>query len=271
MRTRLLVPTLLCVSLGSTLAMPAAAQTTELAQFDATESALAGTVACNGGAATPIAQVDASTTDVSGSNDDKASNLSATACALPLYSINSSDDSTSAQDTSSLDDDTGNGTAKTVSLLGGVLTYDSKVEADNCTDTGQAVNCQDTTTIQNLVFGGQHITGQFTQPTTFNAVDLSVQLPGYCTGLALFTGSLTVAGSSLSTNGDNTTVDMNPIALKGTLTCVGLPLASIQVDLQDAYVSKYNIPQPPPPPGPQDVISISTNIATTVNIIGLLN
>lgn len=239
MRTHLMAPTLLAVMLSGVFAMPAAAQTTGPVQFDETESALTGTVACNGGAATPIASVVASTTDISGSNDNNASNVSGTACGLPLYSIGSADDSTSAQDTPSQDDAMGNSVVNTVSLLGGVLKYDAKNEADYCAVAGQAVNCQDTTTIQNLVFGGQRITGQFSQATIFNAVNLSVQVPGFCTGLALFTGTLTVAGTSTNTQNGSATVNIAPIALKGTLTCVGLPLASMQVDVQD--YSYYDI------------------------------
>ena len=235
MRANLSVPTLLSVLLSGSLAAPAVAQNTGAAQFDVTESALTGTVLCNGGPATTITPVDASTTDVTGSNDAQASNLIAQACGLPLYSIASADDSTSAQDTSSQDDGDGNSSLQNVSLLGGLLTYQSKVEADACNaSSAQTVSCQDTTTVNNLAFAGQHITGTFTSPTTFQAVNVSVQLPGYCTGLALFTGSLTVAGTSVQSAGNTATVRMAPIALHGTLTCVGLPLESMQVALEDS-------------------------------------
>ena len=252
MRKHVLVSVLLSTVLGSTIALPAFGQTVPPDQFDETESALAGTVACNGGPATSIAQVDASTNDVSGSNDDKASNLSATACSLPLYVIGTADDSSSAQDTSGQDDDTGNSTVNSVSLLGGLVTYAAKTEADGCADTGQALSCEDTTSIQNLVFAGRHITGQFTQATTFNAVNVTVQIPGYCTGVALFTGTLTVAASSTGVSGDVRTVDMDPLTLNGTLTCLGLPLASMQVNLQDG--SRTGII--PTPPGPLGLIAV---------------
>jgi hypothetical protein len=227
--------------------MPAAGQTTGPVAFDVTSSALTGTVSCNGGAAVTIAPVDASTTDVTGSNDNKASNLSSTACGLPLYSIGYVDDSSSAQDTSSQDEGDGNSTEQNVSLLGGVVTYTAKTETGGCVDVGQTVNCQDTTTISNLYFAGQHIVGNFTQPRTFNATSLSVQVPGYCLGAALFTGSLTVAGSSASANGNAEAVSMAPLALEGTLTCVGLRLTSVKVALKDLAELEWNDPINAPP------------------------
>lgn len=187
MRTNFFVPTFISVLLSGALAAPAMSQGTGPVAFDATESALTGTVACNGCSSTPIASVDASTTDVTGGNNVAGSNQSATACGLPLYSIASANDSTSAQDTSSQDDGNGNGTLQTVSLLGGVVTYQNKTEAEACDEAsvaGQAVTagCQAVATIHNLMFAGQHITGTFTSPATFQAIDVNVRIPGYCTG-----------------------------------------------------------------------------------------
>jgi hypothetical protein len=224
------------LTLGLTVgaAGPLAAQSTGPDSFDATESSLTGTVACNGGSATPISSVDASTTDDTGSNDAIASNVSATACSFPLYSMGSANDASSASDTSSLDDGAGTSTISQVSLLAGVLTYNTKTETDNCTaDASGAVNCTGTTTIQGVNFAGQQITGTFTQPTTFNAVSVAVQLPGYCIGAALFTGQLTVDGSSVQTSGNTGTVQMAPVELSGTITCLGLPLGSMTVALAD--------------------------------------
>jgi hypothetical protein len=225
------------LTLGLTIgaAAPLAAQGTWQASFDSTESALTGTVACNGGSATPISSVDASTTDVTGSNDAVASNLSATACGLPLYAIASANDASSASDTPTLVDGAGTSALSQFSLLGGLVTYTAKTETDNCTANLPAweVNCTDTTTIQNLYFAGQHITGTFTHPTTFNAVNVAVQLPGQCTGVALFTGQLTVAGSSVQTSGNTADIQITPVALQGTLTCIGLPLTTMTVNLAD--------------------------------------
>ena len=134
-----------------------------------------------------------------------------------------------------------------MSLLGGVLTYTAKTETDNCNATTQddtqevTINCTDTTTIQNLKFAGQHVTGTFTQPTTFNAASVAIQIPGYCAGVALFTGQLTVSGSSTQTSGDKTVIRLSPIALEGTLTCVGLPLASLAVDLDDEDSNSHSL------------------------------
>jgi hypothetical protein len=142
-------------TLGLTfLALPVSAQTNGPDTFDITESALTGTVACNGGTPTPIANVDASTTDASGSNDDQASSLSANACGFPLYAIGSANDATSASDTSSQDNGDGTGTVQQVSLLGGVVTYDAKSETDTCTATDSQgdASCTNTTTVQNLNF-----------------------------------------------------------------------------------------------------------------------
>jgi hypothetical protein len=59
-------------------------------------------------------------------------------------------------------------------------------------------------------------------------------LQGDCTGVALFTGTLTVAAMSTQGQGTNViTQTMSPVALQGTLTCIGLPLSSITVNLRD--------------------------------------
>lgn len=229
MHTKMRFPTLFSLLIAATLAEPIAAQTTGPVTFDSTESALTGTVACNGGTATPISSVDASTTDTAGSNDAVATNLAATACGLPLYTIASANDASSASDTPTQDDGAGTSAVSQMSLLGGVLSYDAKTESANCNTT----TCSDTTTIQNLYFAGRHITGTYTQPTTFNAVSVAVQMPGYCTGAALFTGQLTVASSSEQTSGNVREVQLSPVALQGTLSCLGVPLTTMTVSLQD--------------------------------------
>ncbi|HET7332542.1 hypothetical protein [Dyella sp.] len=240
MLAKRIVPALLSVILSGTCAVPATAQDTGPVAFDVTESALTGTVSCNGDASTVITPVDASTTDVSGSNDAQASNLSAQACGLPLYTIMSADDSTSAQDTTSQDYGDGNSTLQDVSVLGGVLTFQSKTETEACNfiSATQTIDCQGGTIFRGIVFAGKNISGTFTSPTTFEANSVSVQLPGYCTGAALFTGNLTVASTSVQTNGGTTTLRIDPISLKGTLICVGLPLVSMQVDLQDSFLEQ---------------------------------
>lgn len=228
---------LLTLGLTCGAVAPVSAQTGPVA-FTSTEAALIGTVACNGGSATPISPVAASTTVGTGSNQVQATNLSASACELPVYTIASANDASSASDTPTQDVGAGTSTEKQMSLLNGLVTYDAKTETDTCTATTNpqgavAVNCTDTTTVHNLYFAGQHITGTFTQPTTFTAVSVSVQLPGYCTGVGLFDGQLTVAGSSTQTSGNTTTIQYLPIALSGTLTCVGLPPTSVTVNLGD--------------------------------------
>ena len=236
LRFPLLYLALLTLGLTFGAVAPVSAQDTGPVEFTSTETALTGTVACNGGTATPISQVAASTTVGTGSNDVQASNLTATACGLPLYTIASANDASSASDTPTQDDGAGTSSVLQMSLLGGVLTYTTKIETDNCNaNTPGEINCTDTTTIQNLTFAGQQITGTFTQPTTFNAVSVAVQIPGYCTGVALFTGQLTVAASSTQTSGNTTQIQVAPIALAGTLTCVGIPLTTMTVNLQDAY------------------------------------
>ncbi len=240
---------LLSALLFSALATPADAQDKPgPVAFDVASMALAGTVACNGGSPVAISPVDESTTDVNGTNDAVGSSLGGSACGLPLYAIGSADDATDASDTSSLDDGEGKSTLQSVSLLGGILTFDSKAEDDTCTATGiinnaTQVTCQGVSSIQNLHFAGQHITGTYSQPTSFQATNLSIQLPGYCTGAALFNGTLTVANASSQqqANGEDD-VQVAPIALKGTLACIGLPLASMQVSLQDLSVLQSSSP-----------------------------
>lgn len=70
---------------------------------------------------------------------------------------------------------------------------------------------------------------------------MSVQIPGYCTGVALFTGTLTVAKTSTQTSGDTNEIQMAPVALAGTLTCVGLPLSTMTVSLTDYNDANYDV------------------------------
>jgi hypothetical protein len=246
MRTKMFVPTLLVALIAGLTTGSISAQDNGPVAFDATDSALSGTVACNGGQPTTIKPVDASTSDVNeGLNDVMASNLSATACGLPLYSIQSIQVATYTSDTSSSDVGNSGDGIQQVSLLGGLLTFQAKTEYDLCgasaSGSTTTINCQDTTQIQKLVFAGQPITGNYTQPTTLNVTSVQVQVPGYCTGIALFTGSLTLASESQQQSGNTTTITFAPIALAGTLTCVGLPLTSMTVNLQD-QVTVVNTP-----------------------------
>lgn len=241
MHTKRVVITLLPLLVGSMLAWPAMGQSTGPVDFDATEAALAGSYACNGGNTIQFAPVDASTTGVSGLNANQGTNLSGTTCGLPLYSIQSASDSTSAQDSPTQDDGAGNGAVQNVSLLGGVVTYQSLSEGDSCdTTSGATINCTDATTITKLEFAGQEISGTFTASTTFNAVDVGVLDPG-CTGVETFTGSLTLADSSsqVSPDGQSGTIGISPIRLQGTLTCIGLQLSSMTIDLKD-YLQMYD-------------------------------
>ncbi|RDS81227.1 hypothetical protein DWU98_11880 [Dyella monticola] len=244
MRTKMFVPTLLSTLLASLTTGAIHAQGTGPVAFDATNSALTGTVACNGGQPTAITPVDASTSDLNGGlSDVTATYLSATDCGLPLYSIESAQDAAYTSDTGSSDVGNGGDGIQQVSLLGGLLTYQAKVEYDLCGASASGntatINCQDSTQIQNLVFAGQPITGTYTQPTTFNAIAAQVTIPSYCTGLALFTGSLTVDSTSQQQSGDTGTITSAPVALSGTLTCVGLPLTSMTVSLQDGDLIEY--------------------------------
>jgi len=246
MRTKMFVPTLLSTVLASLATGAIHAQGTGPVALDATNSAINGTVACDGGQPTAITPVDASASDVNGGlNDVTATNLSATACGLPLYSIQSAQDVAYTSDTGSSDVGNGGSGIQQMNVLGGLLTYQAKVEYDLCGASASgntaAINCQDNTQIQNLVFNGQPITGTFTQPTTFNAIDAQVTLPGYCTGLALFTGSLTIDSGSQQQSGNTGTITSAPVALKGTLTCIGLPLTSITVNLQDVTITQYGL------------------------------
>lgn len=231
-RNRLVAPAALAL-VSVTVAPSAWAQTTGSVAFTPTESALVGTVACNGGPPTAIAPVDASTTNTTGSNDNQASNLSGQACGLPLYTITSTDSATTASDVTSQDDGDGTSTIQQMSLLGGVLTYKSKTESGGCNSSGTSVACSGNAQFGNLVFGGQTITGTYSQPTTFQVTNVSVTVPGTCTGVALFTGTLTLAGTSRSQQGNKGTVSLTPLALNGTLTCIGLPLTSVTVALKD--------------------------------------
>lgn len=241
MRAICYMSTLVSVVLGCAWALPVAAQSAGPVEFKVTESALTGTVSCNGGPATAITPVDASTTDVTGSNDAQASNLSAQACGLPLYSIASADDSTGAQDQPGANNGGGSSDLENVSLLGGLVTYRSKLESHSCTAaTGSilTINCTDITTLDDLIFAGNLIVGPLDLPVTISESDIVVQIPGYCTGVAVFNGSLTLF--SLSTQEDPEknarSVNVSPIELDGTLTCLGLPLASMEVHLKDALV-----------------------------------
>lgn len=246
MRTKMFVPTLLSTVLASTMASTVSAQGSGPLVFDSTNSALTGTVACNGGQPVAITPVEASTSDANGGlNEVSGSNLAANSCGFPLYSMQSEEGATYTSDTNTSDVGNGGNGMEQVSLLGGVVTYDAKTEYDLCagsaSDSTATINCQDNTQIQNLVFAGQPITGTFTQPTTFNALNVQVKIPGYCTGLALFTGSLTVDSVSQQQSGDTGSITSAPISLNGTLTCVGLPLASMTVNLQDPTAVNYEV------------------------------
>ena len=46
----------------------------------------------------------------------------------------------------------------------------------------------------------------------------------------------TLAGSNTQTSGNTTEIQMAPVALAGTLTCVGLPLTAVTVDFEDIEV-----------------------------------
>jgi hypothetical protein len=246
MRSTMFVPTLIATLLAGLTTGSIRAQGTGPITFYVGESALSGAVACNGGQATPMAPVDASTSNGNGGlNDASASSLSADACGLPLYTVQSAQDASYTGDTGSSDVGNGGNGLEQVSLLGGVLTFQAKTEYDFCgaSASGNAaiINCQDNTQIQDLVFAGQPVTGTYTQPTTINADDVQVQLPGYCTGIALFNGSLTINSASQQQSDDAGSIDMAPVALNGTLTCVGLPLGSTTVNLRDENLMKYRL------------------------------
>jgi hypothetical protein len=242
MHTKRFVITLLPLLVGSMLAWPAMGQSTGLVVFDSSEDALYGTSACNGIGNSPITLVQ-SDTDGSGNNANQASNVSATACGgQSLFSAQSASESTSAQDLVAQDDGAGSSQEQNVSLLGGLVSYASKSESDNCsTPDGINISCSDATSLSDLYFNGQRITGTYDSPTTFQAVNVKVEVVG-CTGVDLFTGQLTVGGSTvqLSSDGQSGTVQMIPLELQGTLNCLGIPLGSMTVDLKD-FSSIYAI------------------------------
>ncbi|RDS84622.1 hypothetical protein DWU98_01250 [Dyella monticola] len=243
MRTKLLVPTLLSVLLSGALASSAMGQGTGPVAFDVTESALAWSAACNGGPDSPPLLVDPSITDVSGSNGNQGSNLSANACGFPLYALSSADSTTNASDTVELDDAGGSSTWEGLYLLGGILTADSKTETDACAaSSAQTVNCSDTATFTNVSFAGRYITGDFTSKQTFYASDFAVSLSGYCDGLADFTGSLTVGDTSLQNHGNSEAITFSPLSVSGTLTCIGLPLKTMNVQLKDYDDWTFDVP-----------------------------
>ena len=243
MRTKyIFIPALVSVLLSGMLAAPAMGQATGPVSFDVTEGALRGEVSCNGIADTPVASVDASETDGTGGSDSQASGLSEKACGgLPLYSIGSVNDSTSAEDTTSSDDGDGNSTVQTFNLLGGLVTYVSKTETDSCSiASGQTtISCQGQATVQAFYFAGQQITGTFSSPTTFHVNDASVSIPT-CADGASFTGDLTVDDSSEVINGTTTTLSLMPVHLSGTLTCVASTTTTMKIDLRDYYSDDYD-------------------------------
>jgi hypothetical protein len=57
----------------------------------------------------------------------------------------------------------------------------------------------------------------------------------------LFTGSLAVDSVSQQQSGNSGTVTIAPISLTGTLSCIGLPLGSVEVNLQDASGVEYGL------------------------------
>jgi hypothetical protein len=235
MHTKRVVITLLPLLVGSMLAWPAMGQSTGPVVFDSEEDALSALYSCNGAGDTPLT-VAQSTTDGSGSNATQASNVSAAACGgQSLFSAQSASESTSAQDSVTQDDGAGSSQEQSVTM-GGVLTYDTKTDVNNCsTPDGTNISCSDTTTISNLYFAGQHITGSFNSPTTFSAIDAQVLDPA-CTGVATFTGTLTIAYSTsqVSPDGQSGTMEMAPLKLDGTETCIGLQLGSMTFSLKDS-------------------------------------
>ena len=219
----------LALVLGASFSGTLLAQT---ADFTANEAGLVGTTACNGGSATAITPLAESTTVNTGSNSDQGYNLVSTACGMQLASIQQASNATDASDTASLDDGVTSGSLTKVSMLGGLLSFDSKSENSACTaNASAAISCQATSTGKNLYFNGQHITGTFTQATKFSALGIQVTLGSACP-VALVSATLTLDSSSASTVGNHFDAAFASIDLQGTATCV-LSLQTMKFDLQD--------------------------------------
>jgi len=234
MRTKRFVPMFMSVVLSGALASSAMGQGTGPMAFDVTSSALAWSVACNGGPDTPFLLVDPSTTDISGSNSNQGSNFSADACEFTLYHLLSADSTTDASDTPARDDAGGSSTLQGLELLGGVLTADSKTETDNCAAvSAQHIHCRDIATFANVSFAGHHLMGDFTTVQTFYASQFAVDISGACNGPAEFTGSLTVGDMSVQNNGNSETITFSPLSVSGTLTCIGFPSKTMNVQFKD--------------------------------------
>lgn len=234
MRTKWFVSMFMSVVLSGALAGSAMGQGTGPMAFDVTSSALAWSAACNDGPDTPFSLVDPSATDVSGSNSNQGSDFSADACGFTLYHLLSADSTTDASDTPTRDAAGGSSMWQGLNLLGDVLTADSKAETDKCAATSaQSISCRDITTFANVSFAGHHIEGDFTTAQTFYTSQFAVNISGACDGPAEFTGSLTVGDMSVQNNGNSETISFSPLSVSGTLTCIGLPSKTMNVQFKD--------------------------------------
>jgi hypothetical protein len=213
--------------------------------FRFTSEAASVLLGCNGAAPAPYNDVDPVFANTNGGSDLVASQVFGSACpgllaprGVQIYSYQYVDDSAYAYDTPSSDYGEAKSLTKEVSLLGGVLTYDQKQDEAVCTETSY-VSCTQRTTISNLTFEGRSITGTFSQKQVIPASGLQLQLAtGTCTGLAEFTGYLTI--DDAVTSATQKEVDFIPLALDGTLTCLGVPAGTIEIHIKDYSKWEYD-------------------------------
>ncbi|KLD64594.1 hypothetical protein [Dyella japonica] len=203
--------------------------------FTVTTTALTESVTCPNGSITPLSEDPSSTVD-SGSNDSVAGSTTVTACGQIIYQASQIDDRSSASDIVSLDDATGETDAQNVSLLGGLVTFDSEQAPGTCqsNDAQGDFSCSGTGTFTHLAINGSRVaTGTYAAGTTFNIINAQILAPN-CTRVALFNGKLVLADSQIAGNDTNSpVVEGEWLHLTGNAICLGLPLGTTKYDLHD--------------------------------------
>jgi len=210
---------------------------------EVTSSALTGSVTCSDGTVNSIS-LDPSTAHDSGSNDSAVGSSSLTLCGQNIYQSGAIDDSTSASDTTSLDDGVGTTKANNVSMLGGLVTYTKEDASSTCEVTdpvARVFSCSGSATVSNLDINGVPAiaAGTYAPGTTLNIVNAHVLSPA-CTGVALFTGKLVLEDEQIYNNNSlNPSAEMAWLHLIGDAVCVGLPLGTTHYDLRDDNFTSF--------------------------------
>ncbi|HLJ88516.1 MAG TPA: hypothetical protein VKZ53_16975 [Candidatus Angelobacter sp.] len=229
---RVLPPLLLifCLALGKHTAAQAGP-----ISFTSEANAINGTVTCADGSVVSILPVDATFTITTGSSNKSLDFASASACGMNVYLVTSMDDKTDDSDTMTEDDGDSFASTGSGSLLGGLVTWSSGQDADSCTEsTPNTANFTASASATNMVINGQPLPpGDYPSGTQIPIVQASITVPSStCTGVALFSGTLTLMPMSITGQNTNSVrLALAFLTLSGDLTCIGIPLGRIHYAL----------------------------------------